>query len=75
MWLAVGSQESGVVVEWLITFCAEITEPVELHGGQVTCGEVVQVGWTALREVFRTLNVHETGDSDHLADRTDSRRC
>ena len=62
MWSAAGSEESGVVVEWLITSCEEITEPVELHGGQVTCGEAVQVGWTALREVFRSWNVHATGD-------------
>ena len=62
MWSAAGSQESGVVVEWLITSCAEITEPVEFHGGQVTCGKAAHVGWTALREVFRTWNVHETGD-------------
>ena len=42
--------------------CGEITEPVEFHGGQVTCGEAAHVGWTALREVFRTWNVHEMGD-------------
>ena len=34
MWSAAGLQESRLVVEWLITSCAEIT-----HGGQVTCGE------------------------------------
>ena len=58
MWAAVGDAPSTPASDWMIRACQGILEPVEFHEGTIQASEAVRVGWSSLREVFRTWGIY-----------------
>ena len=57
MWAAAGDAPSTPALDWMIRACQGILEPVEFHEGTIQASEAVRVGWSSLREVFRTWGI------------------
>ena len=52
-----GDAPSTPALDWMIRACQEILELVEFHEGSIQASEAVRVGWSSLREVFRTWGI------------------
>ena len=65
MWAATKRSDTTPVLQWLSQAGSRIVEPIEFHESHISATDAATVGWTALRAVMRSWEIHER---EHLTD-------
>ena len=65
MWAATKRSDTTPVLQWLSQAGSRIVEPIEFHESHINATDAATVGWTALRAVMRSWEIHER---EHLTD-------